>query len=245
MNEKRRYTLYTPKNEHMDSRDDDDDDDSRGFDTTTTTLTTTTTTRAAKNTNTTNNNNNAVFFDKVKRMKEKAKQSASSGLQKMSRKIKIPSSSTSLSGGSGANNGVANTEDGARHSSYGRQSPALSSSFEGTSPLALAALEDERRARTTTATSSTSSTTRNVSTKEDEETMKQLREELVRQQMRHDETAKMVLRLQEDVERAREEKEDLRVKSARSWQEQRDMLDGVGDGKGEDERRRREREKKQ
>ena len=93
--------LYTPKNEHMDSRDDDDDDDSRGFDTTTTTLTTTTTTRAAKNTNTTNNNNNAVFFDKVKRMKEKAKQSASSGLQKMSRKIKIPSSSTSLSGGSG------------------------------------------------------------------------------------------------------------------------------------------------
>ena len=157
----------------MDRDDDDDDgldDDRRNTTTTTTTrgFDTTTTTRAAN----TNNNNNAVFFDKVKRMKEKAKQSASSGLQKMSRKIKIPSSSTSLSGGSGANNGVANTEDGARHSSYGRQSPALSSSFEGTSPLALAALEDERRARTTTATSSTSSTTRNVSTKEDEETMK-------------------------------------------------------------------------
>ena len=74
----------------MDPRDDDDDTTTttttRGFDTTTTT---TTTTRAEKNTNN-NNTNNAVFFDKVKRMKEKAKQSASSGLQKMSRKIKIP-----------------------------------------------------------------------------------------------------------------------------------------------------------
>ena len=118
----------------------------------------------------------------------------------------------------------------------------MSSSFEGTSPLALAALEDERRARTTTATSSTSSTTRNVSTKEDEETMKQLREELVRQQMRHDETAKMVLRLQEDVERAREEKEDLRVKSARSWQEQRDMLTAL---ETEKERMREEGERRE
>ena len=176
-------------------------------------------------------------------MKEKAKQSASSGLQKMSRKIKIPSSSTSLSGGSGANNGVANTEDGARHSSYGRQSPALSSSFEGTSPLALAALEDERRARTTTATSSTSSTTRNVSTKEDEETMKQLREELVRQQMRHDETAKMVLRLQEDVERAREEKGRFESEKRAVVAGTAGYADGVGDGKGEDERRRREERK--
>jgi chromosome segregation ATPase len=81
-------------------------------------------------------------------------------------------------------------------------------------------MEEERRARTI----GVNTTQQQYSTKEDEETMRRLREQLVDAQMRHDETAKVVLHLQEDVERIQREKEDLRVKSAKIWQEQQDAL---------------------
>jgi len=81
-------------------------------------------------------------------------------------------------------------------------------------------MEEERRARTI----GVNTTQQQFSTKEDEETMRRLREQLVDAQMRHDETAKVVLHLQEDVERIQREKEDLRVKSAKIWQEQQDAL---------------------
>ena len=142
MNEKRRKG-HTQKRTHG-LRDDDDDDDSRGFDTTTTTLTTTTTTHAAKNTNTTNNNNNAVFFDKVKRMKEKAKRPPRLGCRRC-RGRPNSTSSTSLSEWFGGEQRW-RTEDGVEHSSYGTK-PGVVPVLKAR-PLALAALEDERRART-------------------------------------------------------------------------------------------------
>ena len=119
------------------------------------------------------------------------------------------------------NTNTNNTNNGLS-SSYGRQSPGIpgKSSFEGTSPIAFAAMEEERRARTI----GVNTTQQQYSTKEDEETMRRLREQLVDAQMRHDETAKVVLHLQEDVERIQREKEDLRVKSAKIWQEQQDAL---------------------
>jgi len=94
-------------------------------------------------------------------------------------------------------------------------------------------MEEERRARTI----GVNTTQQQYSTKEDEETMRRLREQLVDAQMRHDETAKVVLHLQEDVERIQREKEDLRVKSAKIWQEQQDALEAK-----ETERKTREEE---
>ena len=173
--------------------------------------------------------------DKVKQMKEKAgKMSALSSafvaktVKKTTSTMKIPQIGTMSTGNHRSNTGSAvntttntNTNNGLS-SSYGRQSPGIpgKSSFEGTSPIAFAAMEEERRARTI----GVNTTQQQYSTKEDEETMRRLREQLVDAQMRHDETAKVVLHLQEDVERIQREKEDLRVKSAKIWQEQQDAL---------------------
>ena len=177
-----------------------------------------------------------TFFagDKVKQMKEKAgKMSALSSafaktVKKTTSTMKIPqigtmstvnrSNTTTTTTTTNTNN----INNGGLSSSYGRQSPGIpgKSSFEGTSPIAFAAMEEERRARTI----GVNTTQQQYSTKEDEETMRRLREQLVDAQMRHDETAKVVLHLQEDVERIQREKEDLRVKSAKIWQEQQDAL---------------------
>ena len=173
--------------------------------------------------------------DKVKQMKEKAgKMSALSSafvaktVKKTTSTMKIPQIGTMSTvnhrsnTGSAVNTTTNNNTNNGLSSSYGRQSPGIpgKSSFEGTSPIAFAAMEEERRARTI----GVNTTQQQYSTKEDEETMRRLREQLVDAQMRHDETAKVVLHLQEDVERIQREKEDLRVKSAKIWQEQRDAL---------------------
>ena len=174
-----------------------------------------------------------MFFagDKVKQMKEKAgKMSALSSafaktVKKTTSTMKIPQigtmSTVNRSNTTTTNNNT-NINNGGVSSSYGRQSPGIpgKNSFEGTSPIAFAAMEEERRARTI----GVNTTQQQYSTKEDEETMRRLREQLVDAQMRHDETAKVVLHLQEDIERIQREKEDLRVKSAKIWQEQQDAL---------------------
>ena len=171
--------------------------------------------------------------DKVKQMKEKAgKMSALSSafaktVKKTTSTMKIPQIGTMSTvnrsnNGSAVNTNTNNNTNNGLSSSHGRQSPGIpgKSSFEGTSPIAFAAMEEERRARTI----GVNTTQQQYSTKEDEETMRRLREQLVDAQMRHDETAKVVLHLQEDVERIQREKEDLRVKSAKIWQEQQDAL---------------------
>jgi len=170
--------------------------------------------------------------DKVKQMKEKAgKMSALSSafaktVKKTTSTMKIPQigtmSTVNRSNTTTTTTNTNNINNGGLSSSYGRQSPGIpgKSSFEGTSPIAFAAMEEERRARTI----GVNTTQQQYSTKEDEETMRRLREQLVDAQMRHDETAKVVLHLQEDVERIQREKEDLRVKSAKIWQEQQDAL---------------------
>ena len=163
--------------------------------------------------------------------KGKAKMSALSSafaktVKKTTSTMKIPQIGTMSTvnrsnNGSAMNTNTNNTNNGLS-SSYGRQSPGIpgKSSFEGTSPIAFAAMEEERRARTI----GVNTTQQQYSTKEDEETMRRLREQLVDAQMRHDETAKVVLHLHEDVERIHWVMEDLRVKSAKIWQEQQDAL---------------------
>jgi len=177
--------------------------------------------------------------------KGKAKMSALSSafaktVKKTTSTMKIPqigTMSTVNRSNTTTNNNNTNTNNGLS-SSYGRQSPGIhgKNSFEGTSPIAVAAMEEERRARTI-GVNTTQQQQSVYSTKEDEETMRRLREQLVDAQMRHDETVKVVLHLQEDIERIQREKEDLRVKSAKIWQEQQDALEAK-----ETERKTREEE---
>ena len=183
--------------------------------------------------------------------KGKAKMSALSSafaktVKKTTSTMKIPQIGTlstvvnrsTTHGMSAMNTNTHNNTNNGLSSSYGRQSPGIhgKNSFEGTSPIAVAAMEEERRARTI-GVITTQQQQSVYSTKEDEETMRRLREQLVDAQMRHDETAKVVLHLQEDIERIQREKEDLRVKSAKIWQEQQDALEAK-----ETERKTREEE---
>ena len=183
--------------------------------------------------------------------KGKAKMSALSSafaktVKKTTSTMKIPQIGTlstvvnrsTTHGLSAMNTNTHNNTNNGLSSSYGRQSPGIpgKNSFEGTSPIAFAAMEEERRARTI-GVNTTQQQQSVYSTKEDEETMRRLREQLVDAQMRHDETVKVVLHLQEDIERIQREKEDLRVKSAKIWQEQQDALEAK-----ETERKTREEE---
>jgi len=170
-------------------------------------------------------NQNLNFVDRAKQMKDRAREglhSFKTQVRENTKNISIPSfnNGQAMSNNSTAqantNHGIGVMNAQQRSSSPG----LLSRSFENQSPMAQKVLEEEMKKRLSMQTLASNNERASEVTYESA-IVRTLREELVIQQRQHDETARVVVTLQDDVDEARKQKEDLIEQSARIWDEQK------------------------